>query len=161
MKNHDWDSYDRAAEKGPVTFWLKCLVGFVICAVPTVFVARACGAADEVAAVAQHEFGAKESLRKYEWLKDAAQHLQEKKATIEVYGKRLDSMKEEYAGRPRSEWARDDREQWSIWASELTGIKASFNQLAAQYNAQMSKFNWKYASGETPLPREFTTYTEE
>jgi hypothetical protein len=45
------------------------------------------------------------------------------------------------------------------------GIKASYRTLAAEYNAAMAKFNYRFANagdlpeGATePLPREFATY---
>jgi len=50
----------------------------------------------------------------------------------------------------------------------VAGIKASYNQLAAEYNAGMVKINWRYTNvgdlppGSTePLPREFKPYITE
>ncbi len=168
MPNQDWDSYDRAADRGPVALWLKVLGGVAICAIPTIFIAHACSAADEAAGVAQQEFGAKASLQKYEWFKNAAAQLDAKQATLKVYENRFQDLKDQYGEKTRGEWARDDREQWSIWRSEAAGIAASYNTLAGEYNAQMAKFNWRFASagqlpsGATnPLPREFKPYISE
>ena len=62
--------------------------------------------------------------------------------------------------------AKTDREQMYVWMSEVAGIKANYNQLAAEYNANMAKFNWAFANkgqlpigAEVPLPREFKPYT--
>lgn len=120
----------------------------------------------EAARVAQEEFGPEEALRKYEWFKDAAAQLEKKQADIEVFQARITSQNEAYEGVPRKDWPRDEREQRSIWESEVAGVKASYNQLAAEYNAQMAKFNWQFANvgdlpegAEEPLPREFKSYT--
>jgi|SRR5439155_12712764 len=109
-----------------------------------------------------------ELQRRYEWFKDAAAQLDQKRATVSVYAKRFEQLEASYAGKPRSAWARDDREQWAIWQSEVAGVRASYNTLAADYNAQMAKWNWRFTNrgmlpqGATePLPREFKPYVEE
>lgn len=167
MKNHDWDDYEKAANKGPLTIAFKALVGLIIFSIPVWFVTRACSVTNEVANVAQEQFGARESLRKYEWFKDAAAQLEAKQATMSVYDKRFADLKAQYGETPRGQWARDDREQSSIWASEAAGVRGSYNTLAAEYNAQMSKFNWRFAEAgrlpegaDRPLPREFKPYVE-
>ena len=116
----------------------------------------------EAAKVAQDEFGPKAMLAKYEWFKDAAAQLDKKQADIAVYEGRITEMTERYKNK---EWPRDVREQWSIWSSEVAGVKASYNALAADYNGQMAKFNWQFANvgelpkgADTPLPREFKRY---
>src|SRR6478736_2113762 len=149
MSRNDWDSFDRAANKGPAALWFKVLGVIAVCAIPTIFVAHACSAADEAATVAQQQFGAK-------------------RATLKVYENRFNDLKVQYGEKTRGDWAKDDREQWSIWRSEAAGIAASYNTLAAEYNAQMAKANWRFANagqlpaGATdPLPREFKPYITE
>jgi len=73
-----------------------------------------------------------------------------------------------YGSAARKEWAREDREQFNVWSSEVAGVKASYNSLAAEYNAQMAKMNWRFTNvgmlpqGATqPLPREYKPYVEE
>lgn len=53
----------------------------------------------------------------------------------------------------------------SIWQAEVAGVKASYNSLAAEYNAQMAKINWRFCNrgqlfkgADEPLPREFALY---
>ena len=118
--------------------------------------------------VAQKELGPKELLRKYEWFKNASSQLDKKQADIKVYQKRKTSMETGYTDLPRHKWPREDREQYNLWESEVAGIKASYNTLAAEYNAQMSKMNWRFTNvgelpkgAETPLPREFKPYQED
>lgn len=100
-------------------------------------------------------------LKKYEWFKDAASQLDKKKADIEVYKTRL----AQYKGIDRKDMDRSDKEQMSIWQSEVAGIIASYNGLAAEYNSAMAKINYRFCNvgqlpnGATePMPREFATY---
>lgn len=123
---------------------------------------------NEAAQVVREEFGPRESLRKYEWFKDAAAQCEKKLSDIRVYQGRVDRMHKEYEGTPFSKWDRGDKERLAIMEGEVAGIKASYNSLAAEYNAQMSKISWRYAEvgklpqGATePLPREFKAYLEE
>lgn len=126
------------------------------------------GAANNAVSVAKKEFYPDALLRKYEWFKDAAAALDQKNASIEVYRKRLGSLESAYSGQKRGAWPRDDREQYNQWLSELAGIKASYNELAAEYNSQMSKFNYRFThvgdlppGASKPLPREYRAYLED
>ncbi len=137
------------------------LLAFALLA-PTV----ACRWFGEAEEVAYDEFGPKAMLKKYSWFKDASAELDKKLADIKVYEGRMVAMNETYKNLPRQKWPREDREQYNIWSSELAGVKASYNSLAPEYNAQMVKFNWKFANkGELPqgatepLPREYKPYT--
>jgi len=125
---------------------------------------RAC---NEAADVAHEEFGPRELLRKYEWFKDASSQLDKKKSDIKVYETRLKTMSDTYEGVKRIDWPKEDREQYNLWTSEVAGVRASYNTLAAEYNSQMSKFNWRFTNaGQLPegatetLPREFKPYEE-
>ncbi len=163
-----WSSYEKAAEKGPIQIGIKItLVMFLFFAVVwglgTVF--EWFGAA---ANVAKEEFGPSAALQKYEWFKDSSAELDKKKADIAVYKTRITTLQQDYEGVARKDWPRSDREQMSVWRGEHAGVVASFNGLAAEYNAQMAKFNWSFANaGQLPqgatetLPREFKTYTQE
>lgn len=125
------------------------------------------GAVDNGVAVVKKEFYPDALLRKYEWFKDASAALDKKFADIQVYNTRLTELASQYKGVKRPEWARDDREQYSIWQSEVSGVKASYNQLASEYNAEMAKFNYRFTNvgdvpqGGKPLPREYRAYIEE
>lgn len=107
-----------------------------------------------------------ELLKKYEWFKDAGAQLDAKVATLHTYESRREEMTKDYTS-DRSKWPRDVREQSSVWESEYLGVKASYNSLAADYNAQMAKFNYRFCNvgtlpqGSTePLPREFKPYID-
>ena len=97
-------------------------------------------------------------LKKYEWFKDASAALDKKVADMQVYESRLQVFEGQVM-------ARTDREQRYGWLSELAGVKASYNQLAAEYNANMAKMNYRFTNigmlpqGATdPLPREYKPY---
>lgn len=160
------DEYRGAMGDAPWTIWktfthvILPLVG-VLTLLGAIFYAMSWG--DEAAQVAKDEFGPKAALAKYEWFKDAASQLSRKQADITVYQQRLTSLKAGYGEKPRSEWAREDREQSSIWESEVAGVISSYNGLAAEYNAASSKFNWSGFQGDQPggsgqIPREFAPY---
>lgn len=111
------------------------------------------------------EFKPSALLKKYEDFKEMSAVLDKKLADLKVYESRFIDLKDQYAGVARKEWAREDREQYNLWQSEQAGIKASYNDLAAQYNADMSKWNYQFCNigtlpqGATnPLPREYKPY---
>jgi hypothetical protein len=104
-------------------------------------------------------------LRKYMWYKDASASLDAKAADIRVYETRIKDLQKDYEGEKTRSWTREDRQQLSIWRSEVAGVKASFNSLAAEYNAQMAKINWAFCNigelpkgADKPLPREYKPY---
>ena len=124
-----------------------------------------CGWIGEAADVTREELGPRALLKKYEWFKDALAQLDKKKADIGVYGTRLKSLETAYEGVPRKDWPRTDLDHWSQWHSEVAGTKSSYNSLAAEYNSQMSKANWRFTNaGSLPkgadvvLPREVRAY---
>lgn len=115
----------------------------------------------------REEFSPSELLRKYEWFKDTAADLDAKQANIKVFGSRMESLEESYGDIPRNDWDRTDKEQYNLWVQEQAGVISSYNLLAAEYNSQMAKFNWRFANaGELPegatdpVPREFRSYEE-
>lgn len=126
-----------------------------------------CGFVDNGLQVAKREFYPDALLKKYEWFKDASAALDKKQADIKIYRAQLKDLQDQQEGAPRSRWPRDDREQYGIWSSQLAGIRASYNSLAAEYNAQMVKFNYAFTNvgdlppgATTPLPREYKPYEE-
>lgn len=152
------------AEK-PLIVFISVILMFISAA--GVNQCRAVQMSREAADVAQHEFGAKESLRKYEWFKDAAAQLNAKRADIGVFEARLASLDAQYKDEKRSAWNRADLDQYNVTTTELLGVKASYNNLAAEYNAQMAKVNWAFANAGSlpagasdPLPREFSAYLD-
>ena len=161
-----WEDYESAIEYGPWrAFWkiLPFALGslLVLWGIASVF-----GWFAEGAAVAREEFGPREALRKYEWFKDAAAQLDKKQADISIYEAQVAGYATDY-GEDRKLWPRDVRTEAGQRQAELLGVRASYNTLAAEYNAQMAKFNYRFANrgmlpegAKEPLPREFRTYQE-
>lgn len=105
-------------------------------------------------------------LRRYEWFKDLSSQLDKKLADIKIYEARFNQLKQDYLGKSRVDWPRSDREQYNLWVQELAGIQSSYNSLAAEYNAAMSKINYRFVNiGDLPsgasraLPREYREYS--
>lgn len=169
-----WERYGRDFERGPRSSFgaaFKIGTGVILLAFSLGLVGQCTGfiggTIKETKEVIREEFGPRALLQKYEWFKDAAAQLEKKQADMKVYDSRFQRLEEAYKGQTRKDWARDDREQWSLWQSEAAGVRASYNGLAADYNAQMAKFNWRFCNagdlpqGATvPLPREFKPYEE-
>jgi len=164
----DWDETEKRVAAGPgsalrlVSFWIVILMAVGL---GLGVVGHAFGWFGQAARLASTEFGPAEMLRKYEWFKDASAQLDKLHADICVYDQRRKALLETYGETPRAQWPRDDREEWNLIESEVAGVKAAYNELASQYNAQMAKFNYRFANaGELPkgadraLPREYRNY---
>lgn len=163
-----WQDYEKAAERGPLAIAVKFILGGFALVVLVALLGYGFGWFGEAARVTQEQFGPQAALQKYEWFKDAAAQLEKKQADIAVYDERVKAMNQTYKNLARQEWPREDREQYNIWASEVAGVKASYNTLAADYNAQMAKLNWRFANvgklpegADKPLPREFKPYASQ
>jgi hypothetical protein len=111
--------------------------------------------------VAQEQLNARALLQKYEWFKNASATLDARQADIHIYDVKCAKME------ARKNLDRTDREQLLVWEQEVAGMKASYNSLAAEYNAQMSKVNYRFTNiGDLPqgastlLPREYKPYQE-
>ena len=120
---------------------------------------------DDAFETVEDEFSPSELLRKYEWFKDALASLDSKAANIKSSEIRMKTMEESYEDTPRKDWDRTDKETYNLWVSETAGMKISYNNLAAEYNSQMAKFNWRFTNaGTLPkgateiLPREVREY---
>ena len=133
----------------------------VLSLIAVMFLLVGCG---DAVNTAYNELKPSTLLKKYEWFKDTSAQLDKKVADIKVYEQRMKAVKESYGTEPRSKWDRTDKEQFNQWVTELAGVKASYNGLAAEYNSQMAKVNWRFCNAGTvpdggePLPREYRTY---
>jgi hypothetical protein len=108
--------------------------------------------AAEAAGVARDEFGPRAAVRKYEWFKDAWTQLQAREANIKERKTQLASLEAAYAGMPRPQWDRVDKQTWAQISAEISGMVAAYNDLAAEYNASRSKATFGFA--EMGLPEQ-------
>lgn len=172
MKRNGWDRagerWEKAAKKGPWSLFGKVVITLLLFGAIFGVIGMVCGTAKEVAQVAHDEFNPKTLLKKYEWFKDMAASCDKLRANIKVTKTRIDQMEQDYSGVSRNEWDRVDKQTMSQWKAEFAGIKGAYNDAASRYNAQMTKFNWRFTEtgdlpeGATePLPREFKPYVEE
>ena len=162
----DWQSYEKAADKGPLQITIKVILATALVVVLLWGIGLVFGFFNSAVNVAKEEFGPREVLKKYEWFKNVSAELDKKTADIQVYHSRVEAMEQAYSGVARKDWPSSDREQLSVWLAEESGVKAGYNSLAAEYNSNMSKFNWQFANaGRLPqgatvaLPKEYKTYT--
>jgi len=156
MKSQSWESYEK--NKGPLHLSMKV---FVLLVILTIFFGAASyvfGWFREGAEVMQTELGPKALLKKYVWFKDTAQRLQAQHANIETFEADLQATRGDYPDLSKA--PRDVRESIEQHRAEIRGLKAAFNGLAAEYNANVRKVNWRAMNTES-LPSEFTSYVTE
>lgn len=152
MKN--WDSYERAAERGPIQIGIISIITVAIFSAMIWGIGTVFGFFGEAATVAQQEFGAAAAVRKYEWFKDAASQLDRKSADLKMFDARINSLRKSGASADSIAQAEAER----------IGVASSYNDLAARYNSSMAKANWRWTNvGDVPagseaLPREYREY---
>ncbi len=124
-----------------------------------------CRYADDASDTAFSQFKASSLLDKYTKFKDMYAALDAKRASINILKGKIASTEEQYKGVPRKDWVREDVQAINQWKGELDGVKASYNSLAAEYNAAMAKANVNFTNvgdlpkgATTPLPREVAPY---
>lgn len=163
--NDNWNNIDPSKSKGPIRYGMKII--FIVMALGCFGAALSysLGWFSDAAQVTKKEFSPSALLTKYEWFKDVSAQLDAKRMNIENAQARIKSMEDGYAGTPRNQWVRADVEQYNLWQNEVSGLKANYNNLAAQYNAAMAKFNYRFTNvGDLPqgatevLPREVRPY---
>lgn len=129
------------------------IMGVTILAIICISVIRSCG---DAANVIHKEFGASALLKKYEYFKDLSAAIDKKRADLNAYKVSLQDYKVT---------DKDTRFYYEQSKAEAMGILMMYNQLVADYNAGMSKFNYAFCNAGTlpasnlePLPREFKPY---
>lgn len=114
---------------------------------------RYCGNAAETV---HQQFSPSALLKKYEYFKDLSAAIDSKRADLNAYKKNLQDYKITN---------KDSRFYYEQSKAEAMGILMMYNNLVAEYNAGMSKFNYSFcnvgtlpASNLEPLPREHKPY---
>lgn len=126
--------------------FLLFLLGFVIMSNILYF----CNDANKTV---KNEFSVSKLLQKYEYFKDLSSAIDNKRANILLYETQLSAIKDHSSF------------QYQQMQTELMGIIAIHNNLCAEYNSAMSKFNYAFCnkgslpnSNLEPLPREYKPY---
>lgn len=161
----NWNKLDPNTSRGPVNYGMRIILIVFALACFGGVLSWTAGWFSDAGKVAQEQFSASALLKKYEWFKDASAQLDAKVANIDAAQARLTALEGQYAGVPRNQWLRADAEQYNIWQTEVAGLKANYNNLAAEYNAAMAKFNYRFTNaGDLPqgatkvLPRDYKPY---
>jgi hypothetical protein len=161
----NWNNLDPENSRGPISYGIKIILILFLLGGAISAIGYGFGWFGEAAQVTQEQFGPRALLEKYEWFKNAAAELDAKSANIDAMQARVTSMDKTYEGVARKDWPRSDREQYNQWENEVAGLKANYNDLAAKYNAAMSKFNYRFTNvGDLPkgatqvLQREYRQY---
>jgi hypothetical protein len=141
------------------------VIAFIIGWITFSVINKGCAWVGKAAVVAEEQVDPSLLLKRYEWFKNVAAECDKKLADVQVYKTRLKNMEEDYTGTPRKDWDRTDKEQFNLWEQEVAGVIASYNSLAAEYNAAMSKINYSFTNvgslpkgAADPLPREVKPY---
>ena len=146
-----WDRHEKNFDNNPRKSIFRWGLWVIFIIVIFSVVSSSLGWFSEGAAVVKEEFGPRAALQKYEWFKDASETINEKRNTINVYTANIADLEESYNNVPRKDWDRIDKQQYNQWRAEITGIKASYNKVVKEYNAQSSKFNWDmYNTAQIP-----------
>ena len=165
----NWNKYDPENHNGPFTWFVRIILLVAALSAVGGVIGYVGGWFGEAGQVVREELGPRALLKKYEWFKDASAQLDAKSKNIEAMEARVRALEESYSENgkilPKTKWARVDAEQHMQWLNEVAGLKANFNDLAAQYNSAMSKINFAFTNvGQLPqgadkaLPREYKPY---
>ena len=129
------------------------ILGTAILMIVFFSILRYCGNAADTA---HQQFSASALLKKYEYFKDLSAAIDSKRADLNAYKANLQDYKV---------IDKDSRFYYEQSKAEAMGILMIHNNLVAEYNAGMSKFNYAFcnvgtlpASNLEPLPREFKPY---
>lgn len=132
---------------------LFSIIGISIVIIIGFSIIRSCG---NTADTIHKEFSASALLKKYEYFKDLSAAIDSKRADLNAYKSNLQDYKIK---------DKDDKFYYEQSKAEAMGILMMHNQLVAEYNSGMSKFNYSFcnigtlpASNLEPLPREFKPY---
>lgn len=129
------------------------LLGIAVLIIIFFSMLRYCGNA---AGTVHKQFSPSALLKKYEYFKDLSAAIDSKRADLNAYKANL----ADYVVTDK-----DSRFYYEQSKAEAMGILMMHNNLVAEYNAGMSKFNYAFcnvgsmpASNLEPLPREFKPY---
>lgn len=157
-----WDSYDKAAERGPRAIGFKVfwtfLIFMVVVSVVLGTVGWTLGWFAEATQVAHDEFAPKAALAKYQWFIDQANAIKKMDQDIAIYKKRQDAVRDQYKGygEDQSKWPPHIQMQYNkdyaTARDDRSAVISQRNNLVRDYNAQSSKFNWRVFETERNRP---------
>lgn len=148
-----WDSYEKAAEKGPMSFFWKILLPVVIVCAVVSGIGFVFGLFGHGADLVNKTLNADNVIYNYEQFKRDAENVRAFEANYETNRAAYDQLKEEL-GSDRASWTREDRAQLNTYQQAMVGNKTERNRLAAEYNAKSQMLNRELFKGDG-LPHTF------
>ena len=116
----------------------------------------------------QQQYSPSALLAKYESFKDEYSQCESLLADANQSITQANTLSVMYSGVPRNQWSQQDSSQWAVYQNAAQGALAQYNNLASDYNANMSKFNYAFcnvgtlpAGATEPLPRQALPYQYE
>ena len=134
-----WESYGRAAEKGP--FWIGVKIVVLVIGLGAVIgvLTFLLNPFKQAGDVINKTIDADNVIANYEWFKSRAQDIRSVDAKIDSAKKAADDFAD--ACGPRKDWKREDREEHARLSAIHLGLTQQRNDLAAEYNARTEMAN--------------------
>jgi hypothetical protein len=99
--------------------------------------------------VAREEFGPRPALQKYEWFIEQSRAIDKMDQDVRLFESRRDAVAKKYQGygEDMAKWPPHVQVQYNSESErandDLVAVVSQRNNLAKEYNAAASKFNWK------------------
>jgi hypothetical protein len=165
--NMSWESYEKAAEKGPMAIGVKIILLIFGLGIVMGLLGWGLGWFSEAGQVAQKEFGANAALQKYEWFIDQANRIDKMDQDIALFRNRLSSTEKQYSGygKDMSKWPPHIQVQYNKDVGQsrddMIAVISQRNNLVRDYNAQSQKFNWSpFETAEKKPQKSFKEFSE-
>lgn len=147
----DWKSYERSAEKGPLSLGVKIFFGIFILSALVSTVTFFMNPFKQAARVINKTIDADNMIQNYEWFKQRHQSIKAIDRKI-VDAAAVVASFSESAG-DRQGWHREDREEYARLSSIHMGLKQQRADLVAEYNAKSRMANRSiFKAGDVELP---------
>lgn len=162
------DHAERSSRRSPLRIFVGLVLFFTVAGLLAAVIRGAASTVRETGAVLHEELGPRALNEKYEWFKDSYAALDAKWATLSQLDSKITRLRADYTDIPRNQWSRVDLASVNLWETERDAILASYNTLAAQYNAEMAKWHTAFVNagklpegGDGEFPREARPYLKE
>ncbi|MBI5733233.1 hypothetical protein HY967_04800 [Candidatus Jorgensenbacteria bacterium] len=93
---------------------------------------------------------------RYEWGVNLARQIDVKRVALDSLEAKKADIEKANAKKPQKKWSRKVKEQYGVLDSLISLNRSEHDKLAKEYNAEMSKWNWRFAKPDS-LPQGITT----
>jgi hypothetical protein len=159
MSLNEWETFERAAEKGPLSLFGRIIGVVLIVSISLSIVGYGLGWFSEAAQVAKEEFGPRAGLEKYEWFIDQSNRIEKMDQDIKLFENRVGAIDEQYTSYgDRTKWSPDIRVQFNRekqqGRDDLLAVISQRNNLVRDYNGASEKFSWSPFQTRPDKPKE-------